>query len=108
MIMRRRIRRQLCGRSTRTTPAPWAGRTSPTTPSSTSTVRYSRAGWRDDQTGSGHPHWRVQPPTIDSADIEDMIRHVTENGYGRFGSQGGWLIILAHPNEVEDMTFWRG
>ncbi len=45
--------------------------------------------------------------TIDSADIEDMIRHVTEHGYGRFGAQGGQLIILAHPNQVEDMTFWR-
>jgi len=44
---------------------------------------------------------------IDSADIEDMIRHVTEHGYGRLGSQGGRLIILAHPNQVEDMTFWR-
>jgi len=36
-----------------------------------------------------------------------MIRHVTEHGYGRFGSQGGQLIILAHPDQVEDMTFWR-
>lgn len=44
---------------------------------------------------------------IDSQDIEDMIRHVTSHGYGRFGSQGGQLIILVHPNQVEDMTFWR-
>lgn len=36
-----------------------------------------------------------------------MIRHITEHGYGRFGAQGGQLIILANPNEVEDMTFWR-
>ena len=36
-----------------------------------------------------------------------MIRHVTEHGYGRFGSQGGRIIILAHPNQVENMTFWR-
>jgi hypothetical protein len=50
---------------------------------------------------------------IDSADIDDMIKHVVHHGYGRFGSQGGQggqggqLIILAHPNQVEDMTFWR-
>ena len=44
---------------------------------------------------------------IDSQDIEDMIRHVTSHGSGRFGSQGGQLIILVHPNQVEDMTFWR-
>jgi hypothetical protein len=57
---------------------------------------------------STHTHYLTSgSTTIDSADIEDMIRHVTEHGYGRFGSQGGQLIILAHPNEVEDMTFWR-
>jgi len=44
---------------------------------------------------------------IDSADIEDMIKHVDHHGYGRFGAQGGQIIILAHPNQVEDMTFWR-
>ncbi len=44
---------------------------------------------------------------IDSADIENMIRHVVHHGYGRFGSQGGQLIILANLNQVEDMTFWR-
>ena len=55
-----------------------------------------------------HTHYLTSGSiNIDSADIEDMIRHVTEHGYGRLGSQGGQLIILAHPNEVEDMTFWR-
>ena len=44
--------------------------------------------------------------SIDSTDIEDYIRHVTER-YGRFGSQGGQLVILANPNEVADMTFRR-
>jgi hypothetical protein len=36
-----------------------------------------------------------------------MIRHVTEHGYGRFGTQGGQLLILAHPDQVAHMTFWR-
>jgi hypothetical protein len=56
----------------------------------------------------GHTHFLTSGSTsIDSADIEDLLRTVTEHGYGRFGSQGGQLIILANPNEVEDMTFWR-
>jgi hypothetical protein len=55
-----------------------------------------------------HTHYLTSGSTnIDSADIEDMIHHITEHGYGRFGSQGGQLIILAHPDEAEDMTFWR-
>lgn len=55
-----------------------------------------------------HTHYLTSGSThIDSQDIEDMIRHVTEHGYGRFGNQGGQLVILAHPNEIEDMTFWR-
>ena len=39
-----RIPRRSCGRSTPTTPAPWAGATSPTTPWWTSTARSSRGG----------------------------------------------------------------
>jgi hypothetical protein len=55
-----------------------------------------------------HTHYLTSgSTTIDSADIEDMIRHVVHHGYGRFGAQGGQLIILANPNQVEDMTFWR-
>jgi hypothetical protein len=55
-----------------------------------------------------HTHYLTSgSATIDSQDIEDMIRHVVEHGYGRFGAQGGRLIILAHANQVEDMTFWR-
>jgi hypothetical protein len=55
-----------------------------------------------------HTHYLTSGSTnIDSADIEVMIKHVTHHGYGRFGTQGGQLIILANPNQVEDMTFWR-
>ena len=55
-----------------------------------------------------HTHYLTSGSTnIDSGDIEDLLHHVCEHGYGRFGAQGGRLIILAHPNEVEDMTFWR-
>lgn len=55
-----------------------------------------------------HTHFLTSGSThIDSQDIEDLLWTVTEHGYGRFGSQGGQLIILAHPDQVEDMTFWR-
>lgn len=55
-----------------------------------------------------HTHFLTSGSThIDSADIEDLIRTVTEHGYGTFGSHGGQLVILANPNQVEDMTFWR-
>jgi len=57
---------------------------------------------------SNHTHYLTSGSThIDSADVEDMIKHVSHHGYGRFGSQGGQIIILANPNQVEDMTFWR-
>ena len=61
------------------------------------------------QTFTGtHSHYLTSGSVnIDSQDIEDMIHHVTEHGYGRLGAQGGQLVILAHPNEAEDMTFWR-
>jgi len=56
-------------------------------------------------TGS-HTHYLTSgSATIDSQDIEDMIHHITEHAHGRLGAQGGQLIILAHPNEAEDMTF---
>ncbi|KZS67815.1 hypothetical protein A4G28_26985 [Mycobacterium ostraviense] len=55
-----------------------------------------------------HTHYLTSGSThIDSADIEDMIKHVIHHGYGRFGAQGGQLVILAHPDQVEDITFWR-
>lgn len=55
-----------------------------------------------------HTHYLTSGSThIDSADIEDMIKHVTHHGYGRFGAQGGRLLILAHPDQTEDVTWWR-
>ena len=37
-----------------------------------------------------HTHFRTSGSnTVDSQDMDDMIRRVTEHGYGRFGSQGG-------------------
>ncbi|WP_200869763.1 hypothetical protein [Mycobacterium asiaticum] len=43
----------------------------------------------------------LEPP-----DVEGMIRHVTEHGYGGPGAQ---LLILAHPLDVETsgITAWR-
>ena len=55
-----------------------------------------------------HTHYLTSgSAAIDSGDIEDMIHHVTEHGYGRLGAQGGQMVILAHPNEAQDMTSWR-
>lgn len=55
-----------------------------------------------------HSHYLTSGSThLDSADIEDMIKHVTHHGYGRFGAQGGRIIILVHPDQTEDVTFWR-
>lgn len=48
---------------------------------------------------------KVVPGVREAAPL--MIKHVTHHGYGRFGSQGGQIVILAHPDQVEDMTFWR-
>ena len=46
-----------------------------------------------------HSHYLTSGSThIDSADIEDMIKHVVHHGYGRFGSQGGGA---RHPGASE-------
>lgn len=55
-----------------------------------------------------HTHYLVTGSTvIDSQDIEDMIKHVTEHGYGT--PSGATLLILANPLDVEaaTMTAWR-
>ena len=55
-----------------------------------------------------HTHYLTSgSAVIDSQDIEDMLHHVTEHGYGRLGNQGGQLIILANPNDAQNMTYWR-
>ena len=51
-----------------------------------------------------HTHYLTSQSTvIDSQDIEDMIKHVKEHGYG---SQ---MLIFAHPDDVDaaTMTAWR-
>jgi hypothetical protein len=57
---------------------------------------------------SAHTHYLVSNSTvIDSQDIEQMIRHVKEHGYGtRNGSQ---MLIFAHPDDVQlaSLTAWR-
>jgi len=44
---------------------------------------------------------------IDSQDIEDMIRHVREHGYGT--QPGSQFLIMAQPDDVDSatMTAWR-
>jgi hypothetical protein len=54
-----------------------------------------------------HTHYLTTGSTVvDSEDIELMIRHITEHGYGGPGSK---LLIFAHPDNVEaaTMTAWR-
>ncbi|ORB29511.1 hypothetical protein [Mycolicibacterium parafortuitum] len=56
---------------------------------------------------SSHTHLLTsQSSVIDSQDVEDLLRHVTEHGYGRVGSQ---MLILAHPDDVDaaTLTAWR-
>ncbi|MDJ0401741.1 hypothetical protein QNA28_25240 [Rhodococcus rhodochrous] len=42
---------------------------------------------------------------LDSADIEDLIRKVNSKGYGR--QAGTQLLILANPDESEQIQGWR-
>ena len=55
-----------------------------------------------------HTHYLTSGSTvIDSQDIEDMIRHVREHGYGT--QPGSQFLIFAHPDDVDlaTMTAWR-
>jgi len=46
-----------------------------------------------------------QSAQIDSADIEDAVRLVTRKGYG--AEAGSQVLILANPDEAEDIMAWR-
>ena len=55
-----------------------------------------------------HSHYLTTGSTaLDAADVEAMIKHVTEHGYGT--NSGTQLLILANPLDVEasTMTAWR-
>ena len=55
-----------------------------------------------------HTHYLTSGSTvIDCQDIEDMIRHVREHGYGT--QPGSQFLIFAHPDDVDaaTMTAWR-
>ena len=69
-----RTPRRSCGRSTLTTPARWAGATSPTTPWSTSTARYSRAARAGSTNRSRVPHRRLQPQHLGCGDARRLRR----------------------------------
>jgi hypothetical protein len=66
------------------TPPPYLGRTFPST-----TTHY----------------FTSESTVIDSADIEDMIRVIRIKGYGT--TPGSQFVILANPDEGEQMTVWR-
>lgn len=61
------------------------------------------------QTFAGdHTHYLTSGSTvIDSQDIELMIAHITEHGFGT--PSGATMVILANPQDVEaaTMTAWR-
>lgn len=55
-----------------------------------------------------HSHYLTSQSTvIDSQDIEAMIHHVKEHGYGT--ATGSQMLIFAHPDDVDaaTMTAWR-
>lgn len=55
---------------------------------------------------SSHNHYMVSGASVvDSGDIEDAIKTVTEHGYGT--TVGSQLILLCHPNEGELIATFR-
>ena len=55
-----------------------------------------------------HKHYLTTNSTVlDATDVEGMIKHVTEHGYGT--PSGAQLLILANPLDVEasGITAWR-
>ena len=66
----------------------------------------SALSWEDIR--GDHTHYLTAGSTvIDSEDIEVMIRHVKEHGYGT--QPGSQFLIFAHPDDVDaaTMTAWR-
>lgn len=54
-----------------------------------------------------HSHYIATGSTdLDSEDIELMMSHVTEHGYGQGGGSGR-LVILTNPAEAEMIASWR-
>lgn len=47
-------------------------------------------------TGS-HTHYMTTQGALDAADVEDLINHVTEHGYGQ--TPGSQLLLFAHPDQ---------
>lgn len=45
---------------------------------------------------------------LDSEDVELLVSHVREHGYGR-GGNSGRIVLMFHPDDVEDssLTSWR-
>jgi hypothetical protein len=57
-----------------------------------------------------HTHYLTSGSTVlDSADVETMIHHIAEHGYGRQGVYGGQFLALMHPDDftASDISAWR-
>ncbi|WP_234791263.1 hypothetical protein [Mycolicibacterium fortuitum] len=55
---------------------------------------------------SNHTHYLVSgDATLDSADVEDSIKLITEHGYGT--TQGNRILVFASQNLCDQMASWR-
>ena len=57
-----------------------------------------------------HTHYITSgSATIDSQDIEEMLHHITEHGYGRVGVYGGQLLVFMNTNDFQasGISAWR-
>lgn len=53
-----------------------------------------------------HSHYLASgAATLDSADVEDAIRLITEHGYGR--SIGSQILVIANQSETDRIATWR-
>ena len=56
---------------------------------------------------STHNHFLVSGATqLDSGDLEDSFRHITEHGYGQ-NDTNSQLLVLANSDETELIQGWR-
>lgn len=58
---------------------------------------------------ANHSHYiSTGSALLDSEDVELLLKHVTEHGYGR-GGRSGRMVLMFNPDDIEEsaMTSWR-